>query len=477
MYTKITELLETRRNPLLLNCGDNFQGTLWYNMFKWRTVQKFMNLLPFTAYTLGNHEFDDGIAGVVPFIKTMKAPLVVSNLDDSQVPELQNLYNKSIVVEVEGKRIGIVGVILSTTNQISNTENLKFLDEVESVNNEALRLLHEEQVFTVIVISHCGYDKEMEIAKKAVKGIGLIVGAHSHTLLYTGTPPDGSKALGPYPTVIKREIDDGNVLVVQASSYTKYLGDLVVKYDDLGEVESFEGNPIYLDHTIPEDETVNKKMQPYKDAVVAKGNQVLGETKVFLDQSDCRYSECNIGNFITDAMVYYYKDKSETGGSSSKLAIFNVGGIRTSIPIGNITYNDMANCQPFENTIDVSVISGHFIKAFFEQTAIPYYFKESSRNVNLLQNSGFKIVYNLNNPIGSRVKSIKVLCNDCPEPEYHDLDPSKDYKLITASFITKGGDGFKVISENLRNVQVGPVDMDVYTHYLKNESNPFSTAT
>jgi hypothetical protein len=69
-----------------------------------------------TFQTLGNHEFDDGIAGLVPFLNHIKAPVVVSNIDDSKELRLQNLYRKSVVVEKGGKKIGIIGVLLTETN-------------------------------------------------------------------------------------------------------------------------------------------------------------------------------------------------------------------------------------------------------------------------------------------------------------------------------------------------------------------------
>lgn len=65
---------------------------------------------------MGNHEFDDAIKGVVPFIKALNAPVVVANIDDSKEPDFQNIYNKSIVITRDKKRIGIIGVILSTTD-------------------------------------------------------------------------------------------------------------------------------------------------------------------------------------------------------------------------------------------------------------------------------------------------------------------------------------------------------------------------
>lgn len=116
-----------------MNAGDNFQGTLWYNVFRWNVTQYFLNLLPVDAMvkneiligfvvnfillqTLGNHEFDNKIAGVVPFLEHITSPIVVTNIDDSLEPDIQGKYNKSTIVIRDGRKIGIVGVMLSTTN-------------------------------------------------------------------------------------------------------------------------------------------------------------------------------------------------------------------------------------------------------------------------------------------------------------------------------------------------------------------------
>lgn len=70
----------------------------------------------FLLQTLGNHEFDHGIAGVVPFMETIESPIVVSNIDDSDEPTFQGKYKKSTVIDRYGRKIGVIGVILSTTN-------------------------------------------------------------------------------------------------------------------------------------------------------------------------------------------------------------------------------------------------------------------------------------------------------------------------------------------------------------------------
>jgi 5'-nucleotidase len=73
-------------------------------------------MLIFFLQTLGNHEFDDKIAGVVPFLENMKAPFVVANIDDTEEPSIQGKYNKSVVIDRGGRKIGIVGYVLRTYN-------------------------------------------------------------------------------------------------------------------------------------------------------------------------------------------------------------------------------------------------------------------------------------------------------------------------------------------------------------------------
>lgn len=73
--------------------------------------------------TLGNHEFDHAIAGVVPFLETIESPVVVSNIDDSLEPTIQGKYKKSIVIDRYGRKIGVIGVILSTTNVRNRWQN------------------------------------------------------------------------------------------------------------------------------------------------------------------------------------------------------------------------------------------------------------------------------------------------------------------------------------------------------------------
>lgn len=132
---------------------------------------------------------------------------------------------------------------------IAHTENLRFYNESETVVRESM-LLKEQGVDIIIVLSHCGLDVDYQIAREAAPFVDVIVGGHSHTFMYT--VKDGETAPGPsrpadnYPAVV--ENDNGHkVLIVQASAYMKYVGDLVVYFDQDGRVVTWEGSPIYLD--------------------------------------------------------------------------------------------------------------------------------------------------------------------------------------------------------------------------------------
>ena len=73
------------------------------------------------AMTIGNHEFDHDIEGVVPFLETIESPVVIANVDDSQEPDFQNKYTKSVVIDKYDRKIGVIGAILRSTNTIAQT--------------------------------------------------------------------------------------------------------------------------------------------------------------------------------------------------------------------------------------------------------------------------------------------------------------------------------------------------------------------
>ncbi|XP_046602712.1 apyrase isoform X2 [Neodiprion lecontei] len=467
VYTATNQLVNERPNAIFLNAGDNFQGTLWYNVHGWNVTATFMNMLPHDAMTLGNHEFDNRIAGVVPFLEMLTTPVVVTNIDDSEEPDIQGLYTNSTIVERNGTQIGIIGVILSTTNTLASTEKLAFWDEIETVNDEAARL-KAQGIEIIIVLSHCGLDVDRELAANC-PNVDLIVGGHSHTFLYSGTSPSSDVAEDEYPVVVVQEDTQRTVLIVQAYAYTKYLGNISVWFDADGEVYDWEGNPILLDSSIEEDPDVLAALVPWQVAVDELGDTTVGTTKVRL-YKNCRYGECNVGNLITDAMVDAYVGLAEnsTYWTYAAIACINAGGIRSTIEdtTGEITYADAVTSQPFENTWDVVELQGSDLLQVLEAGVATSYSDTEFVGIGFLQWSGLKVTFNLSNEAYSRVTELKVRCRECEVPTYEGVDLDEWYRIVVVSFLVTGGDGHTVLATQHRNHEVGTRDIDLYVKYL-----------
>lgn len=265
-------------NVIFVNGGDFYQGNVWYTKFKWPVVSLFANQLGFTAMAPGNHEFDDGIAGFQPFLENITFPMVCCNLDFTAVPQLSKYIQPSIVVERNGRKIGIIGYLTPETNEISNPEQLGFLDEIQSIQKEA-RKLTDQGVDIIVALGHSGYEKDQEIAEKVAE-IDVVVGGHSHSFLYSGEPlPSNDKPEGPYPTMVQRQ-DGTQVPVVQAKAHTKYLGVLNMTFDDEGKISQVNGNPILLDNQWPQDQSILQQLKPWKAQIESLDKQVIGTSKV-----------------------------------------------------------------------------------------------------------------------------------------------------------------------------------------------------
>ncbi|XP_055294825.1 apyrase-like [Sitodiplosis mosellana] len=473
--TAIKQLQAIRPNPIFLNAGDNFQGTLWYSFGRWNVTKQFLNMLNADAITLGNHEFDHGVPGVVPFMESLESPTIVANIDDTDEPTFQGKYKPSIIIDRYGRKIGVIGIIVSDVDEISNTGKLRFYKEEEAIKREATKL-KQQGVDIIIVLSHCGLDVDYRIAKEAAPFVDVIVGGHSHTFMYT--VGEGETAPGPdivkdvYPAVVKNG-DGHTVLIVQASAYIKYVGDITVYFDKQGNVAKWEGQPFYLDNHIKPDEEVLKAIQPWKEIIDAKGQRIVGKTKVTLLNTPCSMRECNLGNFVADALAHYYitelTGKNEGAWLQSVIALVPTGAIRTTLNKGSISYNDLATTVPFENSIDTFELQGEHLKTLFEYVVKGSWQTTEFDGKYFTQVSGMRVVYNMTNEEMNRVVSIEVMTVQDTDhtPKYEPLNPTKYYKCVSSSFLADGGDGFEMIKKYKRNHTRGNIDIDVVIKYME----------
>lgn len=471
MKTVVDQLKAKRKNSIFLNAGDNFQGTFWYNLLRYNVTSHFLNLLPADAITLGNHEFAHRIQGLVPFMKLLESPITVANIDDQHEPALQNLYQKSIILERNGRQIGVIGVILRETSDIAITDGLKFTDEIEAIRHETTKL-RQQGVNIIIVLSHCGLARDREIAIGAGDFVDVIVGGHSHSFLYTSytndkRTPGPDTPVGTYPIIVTPKSGSGRrVLIVQASAYTKYVGDLTVYFNAAGHVKYYDGNPIFLSNDVLKDPDIEKELIPWREQVNKLGQRVVGNSSENLLNVGCRHGECALGSFAADAFVY------ETQIEFPELQVFSsiiqAGGIQNSFTKGDITYGDIVAFMPFENTLDILQLQGDVLIDLFEHSVSRSFSEDIFIGNNMLQVSGFQLTFNTTKPVGQRLHTIQIRSKQFGE--FENINPHKLYNVVVPSFIANGGDGFTMIKSNRKTRRVGLLDIDVMEKFIARNS-------
>jgi len=419
---------------------------------------------------LGNHEFDLTEAVLSAFVDELTFPVLAANLNFSQEPSLLGKINSSLILDVEGQKVGIIGYLTPDTVVISSAGKVTFESEVVAINREA-ELLAAQGVNIIIAVGHSGYQMDMTIAAQ-VELVDVVVGGHTNTFLWNGEQPDTERIDGPYPTVVTQS-SGKQVPVVQAYAYTKYLGVLNCTFDSNGDLTSFAGQPILVDTTIPQEADVVELLEMYRPAIDALNEEVVGSSRVYLNGDwDCRLTECNFGNLIADALVLYAQTESTETWTNAPIGIVNGGAIRNSItPLatdGAVTRGELLGVLPFGNQLVLLTLTGIDLLQALEQMVRSN--GETSRG-EFPQVSGLRLVLNMSQPAYSRVVSVRARCGACSVPRYETVDPELNYTLVTTSFLADGGDNITVFSElALERSILDLSDLDTVVSYFQTYS-------
>lgn len=157
VYCRVREFRNGSTPVLYLNAGDTYTGSPWFNVYKHRIVSEFLNILRpdavvsrkappsdaqfnsthriQTLQSLGNHELDDNVAGLIPYLNDAEFPVLAANLDLTGEPELAAIpsLRKSVVLTVRNIRVGIIGYLTPYTQNITAPNNITYLPEVPSI--------------------------------------------------------------------------------------------------------------------------------------------------------------------------------------------------------------------------------------------------------------------------------------------------------------------------------------------------------
>ncbi|MCP5085647.1 MAG: multifunctional 2',3'-cyclic-nucleotide 2'-phosphodiesterase/5'-nucleotidase/3'-nucleotidase [Rhodobacteraceae bacterium] len=445
LVTAVAAAKARSNNAILVDGGDQFQGTLFYTYYKGALAAEMMNKLGYDAMTVGNHEFDDGPEVLRGFMDRVDFPVLMSNADFSGEPHLAGKLAKSTVIERGGEKLGLIGLTPSNNKEISSPgDNIVFTDPVDAVQQEVDKLA-AEGVNKIIVLSHSGYSVDQDVAANTT-GVDVIVGGHSNSYLSNTS----DRAQGPYPTMV------GTTAIVQAYAYGKFLGELNVTFDDAGNVTSAVGEPISIDASVAEDADTLARIAEAAKPLEEVRNKVVAVAAEMIDgeRANCRTAECQMGNLVADAML----DRVRAQGV--QIAITNGGGLRASIDAGGITMGEVYTVLPFQNTLATFQIKGSVIKDALENAVLQY--DDPEKDGRFAHVAGMKYTINKAQTTGNRISDILVANGDGFEP----LDMDAVYTLVTNNFVRKGGDGYKMFRDAMNAYDFGPDLADVTAEYL-----------
>ena len=445
LVTAIAEARARSNNSILVDGGDQFQGSLFYTYYKGKVAAEMMNKMGYDAMTVGNHEFDDGPEVLRGFMDAVSFPVLMSNADVSREELLAGKLAKSTVIERGGERLGLIGLTPQDTDELASPgPNVTFSDPVAAVQGE-VDALTAMGVNKIIVLSHSGYIVDQRVAA-GTTGVDVIVGGHSNSYLSNTS----DRAVGPYPTMV------GETAIVQAYAYGKFLGELNVSFDDAGNITQAVGEPISMDAAVAEDGDTVARIAELAGPLDEIRNKVVAEAAAVIngDRATCRVQECQIGNLVADAMLDRVADQGVT------IAIANSGGLRASIDAGEVTMGDVLTVLPFQNTLSTFEISGQGVIDALEN-GVSQVEEVKGR---FPQVAGLTFRWDVSvAPNEGRVSDVMVASGDGFEP----IDPGATYLVVTNNYVRNGGDGYKVFSGDDKNAyDFGPDLADVTAEYL-----------
>ncbi len=185
----INQIRNETKNVLLLDAGDIFQGTPYFNFYGGELEFKLMSMMGYDAATIGNHDFDNGVEGLAKQMPNASFKMISSNYDftNTLMEGLTKPYNIFIK---EGIKVGVFGLGIQLKGLVTEalSKETKYLDPLEIAQDMSRKLKHEEQCDLVICLSHLGYEykfdkiSDVKLAQQT-QDIDLIIGGHTHTFL------------------------------------------------------------------------------------------------------------------------------------------------------------------------------------------------------------------------------------------------------------------------------------------------------
>ena len=341
---------------ILADAGDYSQGTVYVSVNKGKDAVTMMNAAGYDVATIGNHEFDYGYAQLKTNLESAKFEVVCANVLQDGSPVF-DAYTK---ISKGGVQVAFVGLETPEAQTKANPaliQGLTFLagEEMYAAVQTQVDAARTAGADIVIVLTHLGVDSSSEPNTsydlyEKVTGIDFIIDGHSHTVMTKGPEGEPIQSTG---TALN------NIGVITIDNATKKIesNELI----PIWHTEEVDGKEVTVYDYTKSDETVANAAKAIIDPIDADYDQKFAESAVDLNGAKApgnRTEETNLGDLITDAMMWAIKTKAPGVDMTNAVAITNGGGIRAAIAKGDITKKDVNTVLPFGNTLAVVYVKG-----------------------------------------------------------------------------------------------------------------------
>lgn len=429
---------------LLLDGGDEFQGTPASNFAFGRPIVDIFNQLGYAASALGNHEFDWGQDTLRARMRQAHYAFLAANVRDTLGRPVSWIRSDTLVVRGNLK-IGIIGVATrqtATSTRPSNVVGLRFDDAAPAVDS-LTRELRTRGANAVVVIAHAGAfcdrtgqtscsGEIVDLAQHLTQHVDAIISGHTHSLVNSvvnGIPIVQGRSAGQAIDVVDLPLDASETAV-----------------------PTHEVRDILPDSITP-DVTIQPIVMQATQAVAARVSRPVARISEYMKKSAAGAEEqVPLGNLIADAM------RVEGNGD---IGMMNNGGIRAALRAGTATYGDVFEVQPFGNILYRVTLGGRDLRDYLERLV--------ARRRPIVHLSGVVIEYDTTRTPGSRI--VHVTVGHAP------LDDARAYTIVVNDFEYTGGSGLGFGNAVRRAENLDLVDLDAFIRYLERLPQPVTPPT
>lgn len=423
--------------------------------------------------TLGNHEFDEGVAEMQrllkggnhangPFLENpwrgARFPYVSANVVDARTGK--PVLPPYVIKKIDGLPIAFIGAVLKATPTIvtpSGVAGVTFLDEAEAINRY-IPELRRKKVRAIVVLIHQGgrqttYSGPTQPAAASVSGdivdivnrlddeVDVVVSGHWHSFTNAILNNQNGK-----PILVTQAFSSGTAYGDIDLEISRSSRDVIAKSAAIVTTWADEGPGLAPDNAAAQLTAAAEQL------VAPLVNQVIGSAAADITRAESSAGESALGNLIADA---------QRAALATDFAFMNAGGIRADITAGEVTWGELFTVQPFGNSLVKMDLTGQQIYTLLEQQWV------GQTSARILKTSGLRYTWNAAAPVGSRI--VGVYRNGAL------IDTGAVYSVTVNSFIADGGDNFLVLREGVNRVG-GAVDLDALIAHIQSLPQPFASA-